>query len=70
MSDNSDREVHEPSARSQQRGDPVDQHEMAEMVAAELGFESVGSVAERTSLDRQTRAHTLIDILIEGVRVR
>ena len=35
-----------PPGRSS-AGDPVDQHEMAEMVGAELGLEAVGGAAER-----------------------
>ena len=37
-------EVHQPRARLQQRGDPVDQHEMAQMIGAELRLEPIRRV--------------------------
>jgi len=35
------RQVHQARARLHQRGDPVDEHEVTEVVGAELGFEAV-----------------------------
>ena len=40
-------DVHQPPARRDQRGDAVDQHEVAEVIGAELGLEAVGGVPER-----------------------
>ena len=40
------RQIDQPRARLHQRSDAVDQHEMAEMVGAELGLEPVRRLAE------------------------
>ena len=39
------RQIDQPRTRLHQRSDAVDQHEMAEMVGAELGLEPVGGLA-------------------------
>ena len=44
-------QIDQPRARLQQRGDPVDEHEMAQVVGAELGLEAVGGLALRAGHD-------------------
>ncbi len=44
-------QVHQPGARLHQRGDPVDQHEVAQVIGAELGLEAVRRLAERRRHD-------------------
>ena len=41
------RDVHQPAARRDQRGDAVHQHEVAEVIGPELRLEPIGGVPER-----------------------
>jgi hypothetical protein len=59
----------EPRERFHQRRDPVDQHEMPEMIGPELGLESVGGLAKRRPRDAGVGDDEIEAIVVSNQRV-